>query len=81
MISQFTYFNSVAKDRLPDVEVLRKKVKWRCMERGMKENELIFRSFMAVHLNNLNESELKELEALLDEIDPIIFKWFAGGTF
>lgn len=47
----------------------------------MKENELIFRSFMQEHLDKMESKYLNEFEELLDEIDPTIFKWLSGGVY
>lgn len=49
------------------------------MERGTKENELILRSFMKLHLDKLNNDQLNSFIQFLDEPDPKIFKWLTGG--
>eukprot|EP01128_Nolandella_sp_AFSM9_P003807 TRINITY_DN1679_c0_g1_i1.p1 TRINITY_DN1679_c0_g1~~TRINITY_DN1679_c0_g1_i1.p1 ORF type:complete len:167 (-),score=33.91 TRINITY_DN1679_c0_g1_i1:84-563(-) len=58
----------------------RRKLKWRCMERGMVENELILKPFALKHLPLMNEEQLKEFEVYLDEPDPLVWKWFTGAA-
>ena len=59
--------------------MLRRKLKWRAMERGMKENEIIFRSFIAKHLETMPARLLPDFETLLDEGDPDLYKWLSGA--
>lgn len=59
---------------------MRRKLKWRSMERGMKENEIIFRSFIAKHLDTMPAEILPEFEELLDLPDPDLYKWLSGAT-
>jgi succinate dehydrogenase flavin-adding protein (antitoxin of CptAB toxin-antitoxin module) len=49
------------------------------MERGMKENEIIFRSFIAKHLDTMPAELLPQFEELLDLPDPELYKWLSGG--
>lgn len=46
----------------------------------MKENEIIFRSFMAKHLETMPADLLPEYEELLDLPDPELYKWLSGAT-
>ena len=45
----------------------------------MKENEIIFRSFMKKHLDTMPSSLLPEYEELLDLPDPDLCKWLTGA--
>lgn len=60
-----------------EAEAQLKRAKWRSMERGTKENELIFRSFFVKHENDLKtDSALRdEYTKILDEVDPDLFSW------
>lgn len=48
------------------------------MERGMKENEIVFRSFIGKHLETMDAGLLPAYEELLDLPDPDLFKWISG---
>jgi len=69
------YFSTIS-----DVEKLRRKLKWRCLERGMVENEIILRSFIKDHLSLMNEEDLRKFEVLLDAPDPDLYQWFSGTS-
>lgn len=58
---------------------MRRKLKWRAMERGMKENEIIFRSFIKKHLDTMPAEILPQFEELLDLPDPDLYKWLSGS--
>jgi len=58
--------------------MIKKKLKWRCMERGMVENELILKSYQKKYMDNMNYKQLKEFEVFLDESDPDLYTWFSG---
>lgn len=45
----------------------------------MKENEIIFRSFIAKHLETMPARLLPDFETLLDEGDPDLYKWLSGA--
>jgi len=45
----------------------------------MKENEIIFRSFIAKHLDTMPSNLLAEYEELLDLPDPDLCKWLTGA--
>jgi len=52
------------------------------MERGTKENELIFRTFYKKHEAALkSDSSLRdEYTKVLDEIDPDLFRWLTKSS-
>ena len=57
-------------------EILKKQIIYRSMHRGTKEMDLLLGNFVKKYINELNVSELKELEELLFLEDEIIYKWF-----
>jgi succinate dehydrogenase flavin-adding protein (antitoxin of CptAB toxin-antitoxin module) len=67
------YFCSLSKD-----EVLRKKLKWRSIERGMAENEIVLGKYIDSYLPTMETEELNLFSEFLDEADPDMYKWFSG---
>ena len=56
----------------------RKRLLFRCQHRGMKENDILLGGFAAIHVNDLSESQLDHMEALLDENDNDLYNWITG---
>ena len=46
------------------------------MHRGTKEMDLLLGNFVKKYINELNDTELKQLEKLLFVEDEIIYKWY-----
>ena len=64
------------KDHLEeDIKVLRKRLMFRSGHRGLKEMDLLLGNFVKKHLDQLNNSDLLELEKLLLLEDEILSKW------
>jgi len=64
-----------------DLEALsnrRKRLRYRCTHRGMKEMDLILGGFVEAHLDDLSEGEIGELEALVEIPDDLLYLWFSG---
>jgi antitoxin CptB len=59
-------------------EVRRKQLLFRCRRRGFKELDLIFGAFAREHLKALNESELEQLDQLLNALDDDVYAWLRG---
>ena len=57
-------------------EILKKQIIYRSMHRGSKEMDLLLGKFVERHINELNISELNDLEHLLFIEDEIISKWY-----
>ena len=55
-----------------------KRLQHKCKYMGMHENDVIFARFADRFLLELNEEELGQFEALLDQNDLDIFKWITG---
>ena len=60
------------------LEARRKRLLFRAQRRGFKEVDLIFGTFAARELADLNDEELGQLEALLDAPDQLVFSWLKG---
>ena len=63
-----------------DIAIRRKKLRFRCWHRGTKELDLMLGPFADAHIDELPESQLDDLEALLNEIDLSVFEWITGKT-
>ena len=46
------------------------------MHRGTKEMDLLLTNFVKKYVNTLKESELCELESLLNIEDEVLYKWY-----
>ena len=58
-----------------NVEALKKKILYKSIYRGTRENDLLIRNFIINYIENLNdEDELKKLDDFLDLFDQIIFE-------
>ncbi|NQU61735.1 MAG: succinate dehydrogenase assembly factor 2 [Rhodospirillales bacterium] len=44
----------------------------------MKENDILLGGFVAVHINDLDEAQMAQIEALLDEGDNDLYNWLSG---
>ena len=53
------------------------RVRWRC-RRGMLENDLILARFLDAHAATLTESDLGQLDTLLDLADNTLWEVIAG---
>lgn len=60
------------------LEVRRKQLLFRCQRRGFKEVDLIFGTFAARQIDQLDEKGLDELDALLTQPDQDVFAWLKG---
>ena len=60
------------------MEARRKRLLFRCQRRGFKEVDLIFGTFAAREIENLDEPGLDALEALLAAPDQDVFAWLKG---
>ena len=57
-------------------EILKRKIIYRSEHRGTKEMDLLLGNFVKMHINQLNENELNELEKLLLLDDEILTNWY-----
>jgi|TARA_B110000438_G_scaffold298002_1_gene345362 antitoxin CptB len=57
-------------------EILKKKIIYRSTHRGSKEMDLLLGSFTKNHINFFSDSELGDLNDLLEINDEILEKWY-----
>ena len=62
-----------------NINNLRKKILYRSGHRGTKEMDLLLSNFVKKYVNFLNESELCELESLLNIDDDVLYKWYSDN--
>lgn len=62
----------------PDRQTRIKRMHYRSWHRGCKETDLLFGRFADEILPSLADSELDLYEALLEELDADIWKWYSG---
>jgi antitoxin CptB len=58
--------------------VRRRRLKFRCWHRGMKEVDLLLGPFADLTADGLDAPRLAEFEALLEQPDPDILSWVMG---
>jgi antitoxin CptB len=61
-----------------DLEVRRRRVRFRAWHRGTREMDLLMGGFADAELTRLSDAELHDFEHLLDLPDPLVFAWLAG---
>lgn len=61
-------------------EIRLKRLKIRSWRRGMKEMDLLLGPFSDGPIAALDSAELDAYEALLEENDQDLFRWFSGVT-
>ena len=69
-------FPSAGQDMPLDAR--RRRLKFRCWHRGIKEMDLIMGHFADRHVDAMSEEELGELEQLLEEPDTTLYYWISG---
>ena len=57
-------------------EILKKKVIYRSIHRGFKEMDLLLGKFVNNCINDLNYSELNDLNKILSMEDESLYKWY-----
>lgn len=68
----------MADDNSDSLAVRRRRIRFRCWHRGTREADLVLGRFADTCVDQLNETELGQLEALLDQPDPDIWDWVVG---
>ena len=61
---------------MPNNEILKKQIIYRSMHRSTKEMDLLLGNFVKEYVDELNATELKDLEKLLFIEDDAIYKWY-----
>ncbi len=63
-----------------DIEVRRKRIRFRAWHRGLRELELIMGRFIDAHGAALDPQEVVEFERLLDAQDQNVLAWLMGQS-
>ena len=61
-----------------DLETRRKRLLYRSVYRGNKENDILLGQFARAHIASFDAAELDQYERLLDVGDNDIFDWVTG---
>jgi antitoxin CptB len=61
-----------------DLDPRRRKILFRSWHRGMRETDILMGRFADAGIARMNETELAELEELLEARDRDIFGWLTG---
>jgi antitoxin CptB len=65
-------------DSIGDLERRRRKLLFRAWHRGTREMDLVLGRFANAAVPDLDESEIAQLESLMEVPDPELFAWIAG---
>jgi antitoxin CptB len=65
-------------ERLDELAVRRRKVKFRSWHRGMREMDLIMGRFADAFVDRMEAEELDAYERLMDIPDPELLAWIVG---
>ena len=65
-------------DSLSDLELRRKRLRYRAWHRGTQEMDLVLGHFVDAHIEQFNSSDLGRLELLMDEQDTDLLRWVMG---
>ncbi len=69
---------NVLRERMSDLDIWRRKLKFRSDRRGFRELDLYMQQFTDAHLATFDERQLGEFEAVLDIPDQHVFDWIMG---
>jgi antitoxin CptB len=56
----------------------RRRLLFRANHRGTRENDILVGGFVTARLASFSESEIDELEAMMDLPDPVLADWLTG---
>lgn len=62
------------------LDVRRKRLLFRCWHRGTREMDLMLGRFADAHIGDLSESEVGQLEHLIEATDPDLYAALSGVT-
>ena len=63
---------------MEDIEIRRKRLKFRAWHRGTREMDLLLGSFADQHLASFDQAALDQFESLLVNNDPDLYSWVSG---
>ncbi len=61
-------------------ETLKKQIIYRSIHRGTKEMDILLGNFVKKNINDFSSTELRDLEAILNIDDDVIFSWYFNKT-
>ena len=64
---------------MKNIDNFKKKIIYRSEHRGTKEMDLLLSNFVKKYVNSLNESELYDLESLLNIDDRVLYEWYLNN--
>ena len=64
----------------PELETRRKRLLYRSVYRGNKENDILLGQFARAHIAEFGAAELDQYESLLSAGDNDIYDWISGKT-
>ncbi len=73
-------YSQAGDDRPSESAIRRRRIRVRAWRRGMRELDILMGGFVDARLDGLSETDLDELEALLDLPDAELLSWLAGGA-
>lgn len=56
----------------------RKRLKFRAQHCGMRENDILLGGFAEARIEDLDEHQLSQFEALLEQSDNDVYNWVSG---
>ena len=63
-----------------ELDVRRKRLRFRAWHRGMREMDLVLGPFADAFVAGFSESEIALFEALLEVPDPDLYSWITGAA-
>ena len=61
-----------------DIEVRRRRARFRAWHRGMKEMDLLLGGYADAHVETMDAGDLLAFEVLMEIIDRDLLRWFTG---
>jgi antitoxin CptB len=71
---------TIMDQRFDDLDIRRRRIRFRAWRRGMREMDLIMGGFVDSEIRALDAGELDVLEALLDADDDAVYGWLCGSA-
>jgi antitoxin CptB len=68
----------ILAEPLSDLDDRRKRLRFRAWHRGMREMDLVLGRFVDSEIVTLLDTEIDDLEALMEAPDPELYLWIAG---
>ncbi|ATQ69332.1 MULTISPECIES: succinate dehydrogenase assembly factor 2 [Methylosinus] len=62
-----------------DLDIRRRRIRFRAWRRGMREMDLIMGGFVDSEIRGLDDAALEALEALLDADDDAVYGWLCAA--